>query len=155
MLLPLVYKDTDLAWIAGFMDGEGSFMIQKRNKHWKSPTPYKWYHRPCVSVSQVEIEPLEHIASIIGSGGINLNTNKKVHELRFHGKTLRNLLPQLVPYLFCKRTQAELVLKFLLRCKYRGKKLTKKEWDFREEIRLQICELNMKPEWRRKLRIVS
>ncbi len=63
---------TELAWAAGFFDGEGSVFVsrQKHVRHAAEPgrTPGKVYPvtSPCVSVSQVEPEPLARFARAVG-----------------------------------------------------------------------------------------
>jgi len=60
-------KDTEIAWAAGFFDGEGSVFVN-RIKRQKGGTTGKMY--PVVSVSlsisQVEPEPLERFTRAVG-----------------------------------------------------------------------------------------
>jgi hypothetical protein len=50
----------DLAWAAGFLEGEGSF--QSMRGQWKD----KVYYSPCVRASQMEKEPLQFLVEIFG-----------------------------------------------------------------------------------------
>ena len=62
----LILKDTEKAYIAGIIDGEGSIILTKFQK--------KQYPSPRVSVSSTDIELLKWIKMTVGKGRI---INKK------------------------------------------------------------------------------
>ncbi|MDR7855740.1 LAGLIDADG family homing endonuclease [Tissierella sp.] len=65
--------NTEKAYIAGIVDGEGSIMLTRFHKN--------QYHSPCVSISSTDLELLEWIKNTIKSGKI---TNKKNYNEERH-----------------------------------------------------------------------
>ncbi len=59
----------DLHWIAGFMEGEGSFMRKKHDANGKL------YYATSVSAAQVQHEPLERLQRWLG-GHVRLRPSK-------------------------------------------------------------------------------
>lgn len=55
----------DLAWVAGFLEGEGSFFVNRQNKKRSDGTPYV-YESWIVKASQVNREPLERLQQMFG-----------------------------------------------------------------------------------------
>lgn len=57
---------TELAWAAGFFDGEGTTFLRKERRH-KGGTTGKMYPltSPVLSVAQVELEPLDRFARAV------------------------------------------------------------------------------------------
>ncbi|HET6444894.1 MAG TPA: hypothetical protein VFI27_09995 [candidate division Zixibacteria bacterium] len=103
-------KETDWAWIAGMVDGEGCISLQRGyTKQWV------WY-KPRLAVTNTDQAAMEFIAKALGA-----NTRKR-KPVRPHyrpivdvevgsRKTLLSILPKLIPYLRIKRRQAELLLR--------------------------------------------
>jgi hypothetical protein len=75
---------TDLAWAAGFLEGEGSFTFGSRAKRRPSNGS------PQIHASQVQKEPLDRLQHLFG-GGVGLyhkrgpNKNKSVYDWRVYG----------------------------------------------------------------------
>ena len=67
-------KDTELAWAAGFFDGEGSTANARNGK----------YHRVLISVSQTTLEPLERFRDALGGLG-NIHGPYQRTDPRFTG----------------------------------------------------------------------
>lgn len=120
------YKDTDLAWLAGFLDGEGTIGIGRTNgKNYKHA-----YYRPYIQAPNTDDRPIKVMANIIESITgkeqsitINKSPNKQKNMYRIRIATqweLLMLLPMLMPYLTCKKEQAELTLSFVKRRFDRG-----------------------------------
>jgi hypothetical protein len=64
--------ETEKAYIAGIIDGEGSIMLIKFHKN-QLPSP-------CISISSATIEVLEWIKAKVNAGAIkNVNDNVKVY----------------------------------------------------------------------------
>jgi hypothetical protein len=92
-------KDTDYAWAAGFIDGEGCFSA-RRNQTGVT-----------LSVTQVEREPLKRLHVLFG-GNINGPRNPPSHRGRpfyvytLSNKALYSQVEKLWPYL-CKRKRMQ------------------------------------------------
>jgi hypothetical protein len=111
-----ILSATDAAYIAGFMDGEGSFFcIREKSKYNRHPYSYNF----TVSVSNTNLDVLKYIIDACG-GVFWLNTfhdgnpNHKVgYKLVFSGQTIRAIVPQFIDYLIIKKKVASLVLNAL------------------------------------------
>lgn len=115
-------KDTDLAWLAGFLDGEGTIGISRTNgKNWKHP-----YLRPAVQAPNTDRRAIDRMAEIIGAvtgkppaicvANKGEGNWKKAWRVRVSTQwELLLLLPAIMPYLVLKKRQAELCLDFCKR----------------------------------------
>lgn len=106
------------AYLAGLIDGEGSFVIQKTSvekiaKSSRSKTP-KYLAYFCIGM--VDKEPLDLIKDTIGMGKVyeeRVPNRRSIWRIRFAGRiTLMPFIRQLLPYLIVKKKQAELLLNF-------------------------------------------
>ena len=119
---------TDIAWLAGFFDGEGTISLHRANlKIWKHP-----YLCPTFQAPNTDKRLIIHAADIIeqmigvrpsitvsNKGG---NGCKKAWRVRVKSqRQLAVILPILMLYLVSKGRQAELVLAFCQRRTYRQK----------------------------------
>lgn len=106
-----------LPWLAGFLDGEGSFMLQLR----KVKTGQ--HIVPEMQVTNTHKASIDHIAAMLAAQGvghhIQIRQDKRVSYktqfvLRVAGmKRMAKLVDLLSPYLFTKAAQAELVRQFI------------------------------------------
>ena len=66
--------ETEKAYIAGIIDGEGSIMLQKFHSN--------EYPSPCISISSTTLELLKWIKSVVGKGTIirKKNYNPENHQ---------------------------------------------------------------------------
>ena len=83
----------DLYWVAGFLEGEGSFC--------------KNGGTICVSASQVQKEPIDRLKKLLG-GGLNVFSAKNVkgsmyHRWQLYGKKAESLMKMLFPIMSPKR----------------------------------------------------
>lgn len=128
---------TDLAYIAGFLDGDGSIMVQLKNRR-DTRTGWRLMFTICFYQDSRHEKPLSWIRDKLGIGYIS-RRNDKITELRINGyDKVRKILNKLYPYLKFKKTQASLILKIL-------KKLERKRFqkiDRKERIKIadMICE---------------
>jgi len=124
--------DTDLAWLAGFIDGEGSFGFQQiasprtrpgeRDRSHKRP-----YFNPRISVGNTDMPTLEYVQDIASAfhlahhvylrrnRGLRLNGVEKppFWQVRAEGiRRCRGWLVHLLPFLYTKRDQAQVMLEF-------------------------------------------
>lgn len=110
---------TDIAWAAGFLDGEGCFLAWRKPHERRDGTVVDLW-TPRVSASQVVAAPLERIQAMFG-GVVSERrartvSGRRSFEWRLTGATpLCAALPVLIPYLMVKREQAEVVLRLAQR----------------------------------------
>jgi len=120
--------DTEKAYIAGIIDGEGSIMLTKFHNN--------QYPAPCISISSTTIELLQWIKEKTKVGTIKSkkNYNKDNHKDSYTYTVKYNdaieLLKQIQPYLIIetKKKRAELILS-----KY--KKVTPRNGRYNEEMK--------------------
>ena len=102
--------ETEKAYIAGIIDGEGSIMLQKFHSN--------EYPSPCVSIASTTLELLKWIKLIVGKGTIinKKNYNPEKHQ-NCYTYTIKynaalNLISDIYPYLIisAKKKRAELLL---------------------------------------------
>jgi hypothetical protein len=143
------------AYLAGLIDGEGSFVIQKTSvekiaKSSRSKTP-KYLAYFCIGM--VEKAPLDLIQEVIGAGKVyeeRVPNRRSIWRIRFAGRlTLMPFIRQLLPYLIVKKKQAEVVLNFCENWVTPGKKehgyrdlVSDQELQRREEAYLLMRKLN-------------
>jgi len=133
-------KEIDLAWLAGFFDGEGTICI--------SPQKISHHYALCISVASIDRWILEWF-SLAFNGKVNRQYRAKGNkrELWFwrivdhQGEVaLRTLLP----YLKLKKPQAELALEFReARSYHKGQNtVNEAELTLRESYRQKMSTLN-------------
>ena len=100
----------NLAYIAGFLDGDGSLMLQiKKRKDGKSKI--RFMLTICFYQDTRHEKPLYWIQNILGIGYIS-RRNDGMTELRINGfKQIRNIIKKLLPYIKFKKYQAEALYK--------------------------------------------
>ena len=99
-----------MAYIAGFLDGDGSLMIQvKKRRDGKSKI--RFMLTICFYQDSRHDEPLKWFRKILGIGYIS-KRNDNITELRINGfKQIKEIILKLLPYLKFKKKQAEIMLK--------------------------------------------
>jgi hypothetical protein len=100
---------TDLAYIAGFLDGDGSLMLQLKRR---SDTKRAWRFMCTICFYQDTRHetPLIWIQQVLGIGYIS-RRNDGMTELRINGfKRVESILQDLLPYLRFKHPQALIML---------------------------------------------
>jgi hypothetical protein len=103
-------SEIDLAYIAGFLDGDGSLMLQlKKRKDGK--TKSRFMITICFYQDSRHKDDLYWIRSVLNIGYI-FHRNDGMSELRINGyKTAQLILAKLIPYIRFKRIQATALLK--------------------------------------------
>jgi len=117
----------NLAYIAGFLDGDGSLMFQvKKRKDGKSKKRFMF--TICFYQDSRHEMPLYWIRNVLGIGYIS-KRNDGITELRINGfKQVRRIMKQLTPFIKFKKNQAQAIYKATnLLCKKKDKGLTKKD----------------------------
>lgn len=133
----------EAAYIAGFMDGEGSFMCVRESRP-KNRNGVKY--RFSASVTNTNYEVMRWVADVTGAGNISTyhdgnKEHKRAYKLRFNKEWMCNIIPQLIDYLIIKKKQAILLLE--------GIKLQEPPNNYSHfnvkrlyQIALEICALN-------------
>lgn len=137
----------EAAYMAGFIDGEGTFAIVRQKK---AETRTGRQYRAVFSVANTNREGLIHLQRACGNGAIHLKHSpgrtgnyRPLYHLRFTANQARHLLPQLFPYLVVKREAAALLQQFLgLSQGWRWHQRTDAEWEQMERLRISLCGLN-------------
>ena len=95
----------DLAYIAGFLDGDGSLMLQLK-KRLDGKTKVRFMGTICFYQDTRHEKDLHWIRSILGVGYLS-KRNDGMSELRINGyESVKNIVHQLLPYIKFKRLQA-------------------------------------------------
>ena len=105
-------KNTDLAYIAGFLDGDGSIMIQLKKRK-DTPKGKRLMFTICLYQDTRHEKPLFWMRDILKIGYIS-HRNDGMTELRINGyKQVRNILSLLHPYLKFKKNQVTHIFRAL------------------------------------------
>jgi hypothetical protein len=101
---------TNLAYIAGFLDGDGSLMFQiKKRKDGK--TKIRFMLTICFYQDSRHERPLRWIRKILGIGYISRRKDG-ITELRINGfRQIRRILKDLIPFIKFKKIQAKAMYK--------------------------------------------
>lgn len=94
------------AYIAGFLDGDGSLMLQLK-KRTDTQRGYRFMATICLYQDTRHEQPLHWMRDVFGVGYISAR-NDKISELRINGfSQVRSILEDLQPFLKFKVKQAE------------------------------------------------
>ena len=103
--------ETDLAWAAGIIDGEGCIILV-RHKASKTRKTDSWLLR--VDVGNCDARMLKKFLTLFGGHVVKklAPSSKHMPQWRWYcnGKNAVNVLQSILPYLVCKREQAEVAL---------------------------------------------
>ena len=120
-------KIIELAYIAGFLDGDGSLMLQLKKRS-DSKRAIRFMATICFYQDTRHEKTLYWIREVLGIGYISRRKDGMT-ELRINGyEQIRNILKSLLPYIRFKKLQASALLKaceMLFGTKFQ--KLTKKQ----------------------------
>lgn len=136
----------DAAYMAGFLDGEGTIGLYKC---YRKEAKFGYRYQPMVTLSNTNVAVLEYLQEACGNGRLIQQTNpahpghKDGYALRWSSNQIRHMLPQLLPYLRIKRRQAEFVLSYLSKAT-QGKKYAQERLDEVEGLYLEMQALNRK-----------
>ena len=104
-------NDTERAYIAGIIDGEGSLMVYP----FKSKDGYTIYQAR-LTVGNTKKELIDYLEKTTGIGRVRVShtpRGKPFYYWALHGNNIRKFLPGILPYLLLKRKQAGLLLEYL------------------------------------------
>lgn len=139
-------RDTDLAWFAGFFDGEGCV---RGRSYWRNMKDGKRRHSTCISlvVTQRDREPLDRIRELVGLGAITAKTGTPTpafHWVVGGHNQVAEVIRLILPYSVVKRPQMELAMEIMARCTFRfgrGKLLPQSELDERLRLVKRLSDL--------------
>jgi hypothetical protein len=125
----------NLAYIAGFLDGDGSLMLQiKRRKEGKKR--WRFMCTICFYQDTRHEQPLGWIRKILGIGYLS-RRNDQISELRINGyKQVRDIMKNLLPFIRFKKKQARALYSAATLLAKNGSDL--KERDLRKLVELII-----------------
>ena len=122
-----IAKEIERAYIAGFLDGDGSLMLQLKKRS-DSKRAIRFMATICFYQDIRHEKTLYWIKEVLGIGYIS-KRNDGITELRINGyRQIRDILKSLIPYIRFKKLQASALLKaceILSDTKF--KKLSKKQ----------------------------
>jgi hypothetical protein len=140
-------KKLIMAYLAGVMDGDGSFSLIKMKKGSLNPL-----YAPMLQCGSWRIEFIHLLKDTFGGNFVKRNPIARKdgsmgHELLIwklrSGINVKPAVLELLPYLHIKKEVAETVLKFIENCPFvRGKVLQQQELIKREALYLQAVQLN-------------
>jgi hypothetical protein len=136
--------DVDLAWAAGFIDGEGCITLAPQNR------PRNNTHASVCSVliqvTQINRVPLDKLVALFGGyvGTMRARNARQgwVWQWRLHrASEVIPVLESVMPYLVLKRPEAEVVLAYArtVGCGYR--RISREEIDYRFGLMAQLREI--------------
>jgi len=103
-------KNTDLAYIAGFLDGDGSVMFQMKRGKDNPEKKRRIMFTICFYQDTRHEKPLFWIKKVLGIGYVS-RRNDGITELRINGyEQVGDILNNLLPYLKFKRKQVGYIL---------------------------------------------
>lgn len=140
-------SDTDLAYLAGIIDGEGTITIGRAPRNnTKHRVPY---HIPHVKVCNTNKELIDWIHAKFGGRMNNTRqANAKwstLYYIRWNCGKARDLLEAILPYLRVKKLQGTIVLEFIKRMNkksFTGVMLSEEERGLREKMYSLVTALN-------------
>ena len=141
-------SETDKAYLAGFLDGEGHIGIARL----RTPNG-RGRHTLTVTITNRHIDALRDLAVLWGARVAGVRQRREhwshVADLRWSTNAALRLLQEIEPYLRVKREQVKIALEFAatLRVKRSTSPITDAEWENRERLRYAMQLLNSrKPE---------
>jgi hypothetical protein len=104
-------RELQIAWAAGFLDGEGCFNLSKNSGRGCHETT----KNAVIHASQIRKAPLERLAELFG-GNVNvMRVNDKgqvIYQWCLTGSQLVPIIEELLPYLVGKQEEAQAVLDY-------------------------------------------
>jgi hypothetical protein len=147
-------SETEKAYLAGFVDGEGCICITKHYNKKRTRSPI--YHLD-LSISSTNLEIVEYIANMTGAGSIHIGVKENEDHRAGYiwvvgcNKAI-DVLNEIYPYLRIKKTQAEIAFLFqkTMSASNRRRGVPKAIMEQREAYYLTISSLKgYKSKWKR------
>jgi hypothetical protein len=102
-------KDTEAAWLAGLIDGDGCFTATKRTKGGVE------YRSPVMLIDMTHEATIRYIAELFGATYYPTSQpgRKQAYRVQLMGNNLRSLLAHCMPFFVTKKVQAEIVAEWM------------------------------------------
>lgn len=124
---------TDLAYLAGLLDGEGCFTVGTSGS-------------PLISVEMTHLATIEWIADCFGTGVTTVRKRQPHHTQSFRtqawGENAQLLAADLLPFLRIKHANAEVFQRWRRAPRGRGRQIPPEILALRAEIKAEIRRLN-------------
>lgn len=136
---------TDAAYIAGILDGEGSFYVERFAT---ARSPIGFQYRVIVTLTMCEKPTIDYIMSVTGKSchERHLPSGRVGYKIDWRNSIAANLIRDILPFLRGKREQGELCLEFEATCSPgRGRTYTQDDKTRCEAIREKLKELKRNP----------
>lgn len=133
-------NELELAWMAGFIDGEGCLTVQ-RTKHAYDQFAY---FQPVVTVAQIHRHPLEDFARVFGRAvhSQTKGNGRAYYYWTVYGTRAKEVLTALRPYLRVKQRQADLLLELMSIMGTQGRWMDPAVYARRQAIWVEVRQLN-------------
>jgi hypothetical protein len=125
----ILLSDAEAAYIAGFIDGEGSIIL---SRHWIKNSN-SFYYNLRIQIPNTNLEVLRWIKRKVGYGSIQplrqyryagqFNTQKQRFQFTLYRKAGCGLLEAILPYLIVKKQVALLALEFAQKTEKKGNQI--------------------------------
>jgi len=106
-------RETDLAYLAGLIDGEGTIGIERRSG---GPTYKSLRYTLVVAIQMSDRLAIDHVGKLFQRSVMvkqpSDNMRRTAYRLTWQSRLATELLEPLIPYLILKRAQALLGIKF-------------------------------------------
>lgn len=129
--------DTELAWAAGFFDGEGTVGLAEWTLRGKGAMRQTCYLR--VQVRQKALIPLLRLNAIWKG---NISKRSPINNYILYGRNASFALSQMLPYLCVKKEQAQLGIEFQQIVINQAKSSSQADCELRQSFRVRLKELN-------------
>jgi len=144
-VLHLIGSVEERAYLAGILDGEGTFVI-RRGVDKKTG---RIYFQAIVRVVNTSRDLIAWLRETFGGNVVRVQDRRPNHKPYWHwtldgGPRVASVIRQSLPYLRVKRPQAEVLLEFYDHLERRGRNLSDAEWWRRSDLRDRLQILNKK-----------
>lgn len=140
-------KETEKAYLAGVIDGEGTVSIVKLIRRGYGNV----YYVASVEVSNTNLKLLNWVSDRVGGAKVpdrrkKVNGQKIVYRLGLRDRLAENVLREVSSYLVIKDRQAELVMELRSRIRKNGdrSRLTDSEREYRKRLYIECAKLNVR-----------
>lgn len=139
-----VMSPTEAAYVAGFVDGEGTITIGRQRRD-ENRAGFRYI--PILIAANTDLAGLEAVRRMCGNGRVSLCTpskrqaHKHLFRLTMAANQIRRVLPQIRPFLVIKAKQADLLTEFLDLI-VSGRNCSPEDWQRQEDLRAEIRSMN-------------
>lgn len=149
-----MYKDTELAYLAGLIDGEGTIYIGNHSKNPKNGIPYYQTLLKVTSTNKIVIDWLKDKfggwISTYTPKQTPLNSRRQPYSWNITGSEMENLFSLTLQFLIIKKEECKIMLKmretYNRKCSVKGKQgiqsIPKEIIDLRQHYFLELRKLH-------------